>query len=122
MPGFTNTEARDTLDARFPTTGASDYIAWSTDGEDETDILARTAVGATGWASATNADPAVKANAAVLNTAPATGGGTITHYAIFDADEAGMQRTEWTAVDTPRTLTAGDNLSAAVGALKITLT
>lgn len=122
MTGFTNAESVATLDARFPTTGATDYVAWSTDGSTETGILARTAVGATGWASATNADPSVKANGAALTTAASTGGGTVTHYAIYTASTGGTQRTDWTALDTPRAILTGDQLSIAIGALKVTLT
>lgn len=66
MAGFTIVEAQATLDARFPTTGGTDFIAWSTNGTSEFAGLARTAVGATGWAAATAADPSVKANSGTL--------------------------------------------------------
>ena len=32
MPGLTNAESATTLDARFPTTGATDHIAYSANG------------------------------------------------------------------------------------------
>lgn len=51
MAGLTNAESAATLDVRFPTTGATDYIAWSANGTSETGFLARTAVGSTGWAA-----------------------------------------------------------------------
>lgn len=122
MAGLTTTESQATLDARFPTTGATDYIAWSTNGTAETGIFARTAVGGTGWAAATAADPSVKANGTALTTAAASGGGTVSHFAVFSASTGGTQRTDWTALDTARTVIAGDTLTAAVGALKVTLT
>jgi hypothetical protein len=122
MAGFTTAEAKATLDARFPSTGGTDYVAWSTDGSSEFTGLARTAVGATGWAAATSADPSVKANATVLLSAAATESGTVTHFAIFSASTGGTQRIDWTALDTPQALTPGGQLQAAIGALKITLT
>ena len=122
MPGFTNAESKATLDARFPTSGATDYVAYSTDGSTETGILARTAVGATGWAAATTADPSVKANSGTLTTAAATGTGTITHTAIFSAATGGTQRTEWTALSASKPFTAGDTGTFAPGALQVTLT
>ena len=122
MPGLTNAESAATLDARFPTTGATDHIAWSVNGTSEFAGLARTAVGATGWAAATVADPSVKANSGTLTTAAASSGGTVSHFAVFSAATAGTQRTDWTALDTPRAILTGDQLQAAAGALKVTLT
>lgn len=122
MAGLTNAEAQATLDARFPTTAATDYIAYSTNGTTEFAGLARTAVGATGWAAATAADPSVKANAGVLTSAAATAGGTVSHYAIFSASTAGTQRTDWTLLTTARTVATGDQLQWAAGALQVTLT
>lgn len=122
MAGLTTAESQAALDARFPTSGGGDFIAWSTNGTSETGILARTAVGATGWAAATAADPSVKANAAVLTTAAASSGGTITHFAVYSAITAGTQRTDWTALGTARAILTGDQLQAAIGALQVTLT
>lgn len=122
MAGLTNIESSATLDARFPTTGGTDYIAYSTNGTSESAVIARTAVGATGWAAATNADPSVKANAAALTSAAATGAATITHFAIFSASTGGTQRTDWTALGSSRTVAAGDQLVWAIGAAQITLT
>ncbi|MGN6245095.1 MAG: phage tail fiber protein [Motilibacteraceae bacterium] len=122
MAGLTNTEAQATLDARFPTTGATDYIAYSVNGTSEFAGLARTAIGAAGWAAATNADPSVKANAGTLTTAAATSGGTVSHFAVFSASTAGTQRTDWTALTTSRTVAAGDQLQWAAGVLQVTLT
>lgn len=128
MAGLTTTESQATLDARFPTTGGTDYIAYSVNGTSEFAGLARTAVGATGWAAATSADPSVKANAGTLTSAAATSGGTVSHYAIYSASTAGTQRTDWQQItDTggtpsPRALLVGDNLSWATGTLKVTLT
>lgn len=120
--GFTNAEAVATLDARFPTTGATDYIAYSTDGTTEFAGLARTAVGATGWAAATNADPSVKANGTALTSAAATSAGTIGYYAVFTASTGGTQRIEWTALTTARTVAVGDKVNWAIGAAAVTLT
>lgn len=122
MPGLTNAESQATLDARFPTTGGTDYVAYSVNGTSEFAGLARTAVGATGWAAATNADPSVKANGGALTSAAASSGGTVSHFAIYSASTAGTQRTEWQALDTSKTVASGDQISWAVGALKVTLT
>lgn len=122
MPGMTTAEAQATLDARFPTTGATDWIAWSANGSSEFSGLARTAVGATGWAAATAADPSVKANAAELLTAAATGAGTVTHFAVYSASTGGTQRIDWTALAGSRTVAVGDQLRAVAGALGVTLT
>ena len=122
MAGLTNAESAATLDARFPTTGATDHIAWSANGTSETGSLARTAIGATGWASATNADPSVKANANALTSAAASAGVTVTHFAVYSASSGGTQRTDWTALAASRALSTGDQLTVAVGALSITLT
>ena len=122
MAGLTTTEAQATLDARFPTTGGGDFIAYSANGTSERASLARTAIGATGWAAATAADPSVKANANALTSAAATGAVTITHCATYSASTGGTQRTDWQAVASSRTLAIGDTVSIAVGAHQITLT
>ena len=127
MAGLTTGEAQATLDARFPTSGGGDFIAYSANGTSETASLARTAIGATGWAAATAADPSVKANANVLTSAAATAGVTVSHWCIYSASTAGTQRTDWQTVDaagtpTPRALLTGDQLQWAVGTAKVTLT
>lgn len=122
MAGLTTAESAATLDARFPTTGGTDYIAYSTDGSTEWSGLARTAVGATGWAAATTADPSVKANVNALTSAAATAAGTVTHSAIFSASTGGSQRTDWQALDTAKTLGIGDKIDLAIGQWKVTLT
>ena len=122
MAGLTNAESVATLDARFPTSGATDHIAYSTNGTSEAAIVARTAIGATGLAAATNADPSVKANGSALTSAAASGSGTITHFAIFTASSGGTQRTDWTALAASRAVVAGDQLTWAVGAVSVTLT
>lgn len=122
MAGFTIAESQAILDNRFPTSGAGDYVAYSTNGTSEAAGLARTAVGATGWAAATAADPSVKANNTAMLTAAATGAGTYTSYAIYSASTAGTQRTDWTSLATSRTLAVGDQLNWAIGALTVTLT
>lgn len=123
MSGLTTTESQATLDARFPTTGGTDYIAYSTNGTSEFANLARTSIGATGWAAATAADPSVKANAnALTSAAVVTAGGTVTHFAIYSASSGGTQRTDWTPLAASRTLGVGDTMSWAVGACQVTLT
>ena len=121
MAGMTQTEAMATLDARFPTSGGTDYIAYSVNGTSEFSGLARTAVGATGWAAATAAQPSIKANSAALTSAAATGAGTVSHYAIYSASTAGTQRIDWTALTTARALLVGDQLTHAIGAIAVTL-
>lgn len=121
--GLTITESASTLDARFPTSGGTDYVAYSTNGTSEWANLARTSVGATGWAAATSADPSVKSNAAVLTSAAVTtAGGTVTHFSVYSASTGGTQRTDWQALTASRALDVGDSLQWAIGALDITLT
>ena len=122
MAGLTTTESQATLDARFPTTGATDYIAYSSNGTSESSALARTSIGATGWAAATAADPSVKANANALTTAAATAAATITHFAVFSASTGGTQRTDWTLLTSARTAAIGDQITWAAGACQVTLT
>lgn len=122
MAGLTNAESQATLDARFPTTGATDHIAYSVNGTSEFAGMARTAIGATGWAAATAADPSVKANANALTSAAASSAGTISHFAIYSASTAGTQRTDWQAVSASKTVAIGDTVSWAVGQCSVTLT
>lgn len=122
MAGLTTTESQATLDARFPTTAATDFIAYSINGTSEFAGLVRTAIGATGWSAATAADPSVKANANALTSAAATTAGTVTHFAIYSASTAGTQRTDWTALGSSRTVAIGDQLTWAIGAASVTLT
>ena len=121
MAGFTQAYQQTILNWAFPTSAATDYIGYSTNGTSEAAIVARTAVGATGWASATAATPSVKANNAALTSAAASGSGTITHFAVFDASTAGNQKTDWQALSAFRAVVSGDTLQWAIGALQITL-
>ena len=121
MAGLTTGEAQATLDLRFPTTGGTDYIAYSANGTSEAASLARTAIGATGWAAATAATPSVKANNTILTSATATGAVTVTHFAVYSASTGGTQRTDWQALAASKTLAIGDSLQWAVGACAITL-
>lgn len=122
MAGLTNAESATTLDLRFPTTGGTDHVAYSVNGTTEFSGLARTPIGATGWSSATAADPSVKANANALTSAAATSGGTVTHFAIYSALTSGTQRTDWTALTASRAILTGDQLTHAVAAIQVTLT
>jgi hypothetical protein len=121
--GASIVEAQAVLDQRFPLTGASDYIAYSTDGATEFTNLARTFVGATGWSAATNADPSVKSNANVLTTATVvTAGGTITHFTLYTAASGGVRRLDWQALDNPRALAVGESMQWDVASLNVSLT
>lgn len=122
MAGMTNAESAATLDVRFPTTGATDHIAYSVNGTTEFSGLARTPIGATGWAAATVADPSVKANANALTSAAASSGGTVTHFAIYSAITSGTQRIDWTALSASKVVATGDTVSWAIGQCSITLT
>ena len=120
--GVTVAVAQAALNYLFPTTGATDYVAYSENGSTETGLIARTAVGATNWAAATAADPSIKSNTAAITSAVSSGGGTISHFAIYTAVSGGSQRTDWQALSASRTVIAGDKLEWAAGALDITLT
>jgi hypothetical protein len=122
MAGYTQAYAQTTLDANHPTTANGDHVAYSINGTSEaTAVLARTAVGATGWAAATAAQPSIKANNAILTSAAAIGAGTVTHFAVYSASTAGVQKTDWTALTASRTVAINDTLQWAIGALQITM-
>lgn len=123
MAGLTQALQQSVLDSTtlFPTTAATDHIAYSSNGSSEAAILARTPIGATGWAAATAATPSVKANNAILTSATATGSGTITHFAIYSALTVGTQKTDWQTLASSRALVTGDTLQWAIGALQVTL-
>ena len=123
MAGLTNAESAATLDARFPTTGGTDYIWYSANGTSETASLARTSIGATGWAADTVADPSVKSNANALTSAAASGIVTVSHYAVGPGPTGGTQRSDWTAfTNGSKSLAIGDTITWAVGDLDVTLT
>lgn len=123
MAGFTQAFAQTVLDTHFPTSGASEFIGYSTNGttENTTVIAARTPVGATGWAAATAAQPSVKANAALITSANAAAAGTITHAAVFDSVTSGVQMTDWQALAASKTLAIGEPLTFPIGSAAITL-
>ena len=121
MAGLSQAEQVATLDARFPTSGATDHIMYSVNGTSEWSGLARTAIGATGWAAATNATPSVKANNTALTSAAATAAGTVSHFAVISAATGGTQRTDWTPFTSTKALAVGDRATHAVGAIAITL-
>ena len=121
MAGLSAAEEQATLDARFPTSGATDYIGYSVNGTAEWSGLARTAIGATGWAAATNATPSRKANATALTSAAATAAGTVSHFGVFSAAPGGYQRTDWQAFAEAKPLGVGDKLTHAIDAIGITL-
>lgn len=122
MAGLTNFASKQALDFLFPTSAATSYIAWSVNGTTEFSGLARTAVGATGWSAATSADPSVKTNSGALVSAAASSGGSVSHYAIFDASTSGNQLVDWTALASPRTVVTGDQLTVAVSQISVTQT
>lgn len=121
MAGFTQAYQQTLLDYAFPTSAAGDHIAYSVNGTSEFAGLARTAVGATGWAAATAATPSVKANSSQLTSAAASSGGTVTHFAIFSASSGGTQKTDWQALGASKVLGVGDQVQWAIGALTVTL-
>lgn len=121
MTGYTAVHEKAILDWRHPTSANTQYVAYSANGTSETGSLARTAIGATGWAAATGGSPSTKANAAAITTAAATGAVTVTHFAVFTASSAGEQITDWQALAASRALVAGDTATWAAGALAITL-
>lgn len=123
MAGLTQAEQVATLDARFPTSGATDHIGYSTNGTTESTAVigARTPIGATGWAGATAATPSVKANGSTVTSAAAVGAGTITHAAIFSALSGGIQRTDWQPLSASKTLAIGETLTFPAGSAAITL-
>lgn len=121
MAGFTQAYQQTLLDYAFPVAAATDHIAYSANGTSEFESLARTAVGAAGWAAATAATPSVKANNTQLTSAAASGAGTITHFAIYSASTAGVQKTDWQALGASKVLGVGDQVQWAVGALTVTL-
>lgn len=121
MAGLSQSAQQSALDAVFLTSASPDYIAYSEDGSTETTDLARTAIGAAGWAAATAATPSVKTNANALTSAAATGAAVITHAAIFSASTAGTQKTDWQALNSSKTLAVGDSITWAAGDFDITL-
>lgn len=121
MAGYTQAYQQDTLDRNHPATGNTDHIAYSANGTAESAAVARTAIGATGWAAATAATPSVKANSAALTSAPATAGATITHFAVFSAASSGVQKTDWQALGSSRAILTGDTFTWPVGSVQVTL-
>lgn len=121
MAGYTQAYQQTLLNYVHPTSGNNDHVAYSTNGTSEWAGMARTAVGATGWASATNATPSLKSNNTALTSSAATAAGTVTHTAIFSASTAGTQKTDWQAVTASKAVAIGDTLTIAVGDLTISL-
>ena len=121
MAGFTQAYQQSLLDYAFPTSGGTDYIAYSVNGTSEFSGLKRTAIGATGWSAATAATPSVKQNGTAVTSEAATAGGTVSHFAIFSAATGGTQKIDWTPLASPRTVATGDQIAWAVGAAQITL-
>lgn len=121
MAGFTPAYQKTLLDYAFPTTGATDHIAYSAGGTSEFAGLARTAIGATGWSAATAATPSVKTNADQITSAAATAGGGLTHFAIFSAATGGVQKTDWEPLSIARAVQVDDQIIWPAGALQVTL-
>jgi len=122
MAGFSPAYSATLLDMAMPTTGATDWIGYSTNGSTEFAGMARSQVAASGgWGSAVSGSPATKANATAVNTATATSAGTITHFATFTASTAGVQKVDWTAVSASKTVAVGDSLTWPIGSLVISL-
>lgn len=116
MAGLTQARQQVVLDTEF---AAGDYIAWSANGTSETASLARTAVVA--WTSASAATPSVKQNSGALTSAAASADVLVTHWAVFSAASAGIQRIDWTPLTESKDLDAGDQITLAAGAFKVTI-
>lgn len=114
---LTNARMKAVIDAELANVT---HIGYSTNGTSEAAILARTAVSTLGgWTTPAAANPYEPSNASAGESAAATGGGTITHYAGFSAATAGTQHTEWIPVTDPDpVLVTGGKLSIAANALK----
>lgn len=112
---LTNARMKAVIDAELATVT---HIGFSTNGATETGIVARMAVPG-GWTTPAAANPYEPSNASAGESAAASGGGTITHYAGFTASSGGTQITEWIPVTDPDpVLIAGGKLSIAANALK----
>jgi GTP cyclohydrolase III len=117
MAGFTTAFARTTLDSAIVN---GDKVAWSENGTSQSAHVAATAIAA--WDASTNADPALRKNTAAVDSAACDADSiTITHFAVYDS--AGTtQKTDWTALGSPRTLMTGDKLTIAAQAIVVSLT
>jgi len=116
MAGLTTAFSRTTLDSAIAN---GDIVKWSENGSSASGNLAATAIAA--WDAATSADPAVRQNTAAVDSAAASTGCTITHFAVYDSGGT-TQKTDWTTVTLQRTLLTGDKLNIAAGDIKVTLT
>jgi hypothetical protein len=87
------------------------HVLWSENGSSESANVARTAVT---LKSATSANPSVKSNDGALESAAASSGCTITHFA-FGA--TATPQTTWIELDSPAVLLAGGKITVADGAL-----
>ena len=88
------------------------HIAWSENGSTESGNVAPTAVT---LKAATNANPSVVANNGSLESAPASSGCTITHWAFKSATAL---QTTWNELPDAAVLLAGGKITVADGALK----
>lgn len=116
MAGFTTAFSQTTLDGAIVN---GDHVCWSENGSSMSSNVAGTAI--TTWSAATAADPSVRANSGAYESAAASAGCTISHFAVYNSTET-TQKTDWTALSASRTLGTGDKLSIASGAIQVTLT
>jgi hypothetical protein len=121
MAGYTQAYCQTVLDANHPTSANGDHIGYSVNGSTEFAGLARTPIGATGYAAATAAQPSIKGNNGILTSAAATSGGAVTYFAVFSALTAGVQKTDWTLLAAAKTVAINDQLQWAANALQITM-
>lgn len=85
---------------------------------------ARLDISASDFLDATEADPSLIENSAALTFPAASGAGwgTITHIGVFSSDVGGTNNLLMVlALDTPRTINAGETLSFSAGELEFTL-
>lgn len=121
MAGLTQAMQQQALDNVFATSASTDHIAYSENGTTESSNIARTAIGATGWAAATAATPSLKRNNAALTSAAATGAATITHAAVYSASTSGTQKSDWQALNSNKVLAIGDQITWAINQFVISL-
>jgi hypothetical protein len=97
---------------------AATHIAWSETGSGQSANVAPTALtGDPKLKAATTANPSVKSNNGAHESAAASSGCTITHWA-FASDDTPTLVTTWNALDDDAVLLAGGKITVADGALK----
>lgn len=75
------------------------------------------------WGAASDADPSVAANAAIVDFGDAGGAdwGVLTRFAVYDALTGGNLIVDITALAAAKTINSGDPVSLPIGALTVSL-